>query len=847
MLPYFRPPDVAGLHRCFFEFRSQEVTQLVDRYRNYKRYRFNKYVPISERFPEPSVDGLKFRVSNSTTERLIGMQTAWDLPMGCEISFRFTSAEVLDCAVGGFAEVGVGFLKFDTSWWWTLDALKFSCRRRSGSLNDVQYTTIRGDIIPSSGHMSGVGEAFTVTARNTGYQLELHYIEFALDGITPIVSHIEVIPLPDIAESYPVTMYCRGVDATAEYILARTDIKELTQLPPFVLDTYDFPYNGVDGTDGTPYTFNLEQGTYLVEAWGAGQGTPEDAGRGGYASGRLIVSSGFPAYIYVGGTPSTSIGGWNGGGNSGIWGGSGGLGGLGASDIRLVKSATWNDPVSLRSRILVAGGGGRTTEAGDGGGLVGAWATHSPYSNIYQGAPGTQNAGGAGGRAYYGTTVATPVNFSMGELFADGYRFSHGGVNQPSRPEELTGWSYNEGSDILQSTINSNSYIGLVSSVVSDVYDLEVKLISSSADDDRMGMVLAFAVDAQGREHTLSAIRNNDSPTFTWAVIYNYLQPDSWLIAEGSHTVARRMPPTWSDVFPNGTKIWIERRDNLITTWTSQTGSDTPDMATQLVIDLTLDPRLAIFNQPCAIGFSCFSQANTRFIDIVSQTYTITYPNSGQDGGFGFGGAGGQSRLTSYGHGGAGGWYGSGGAGGADTGSFSTSGGSSFVSGHVGCLAIDFLENPAANSIHFSGIKFRETAIQPGIRSEEHGQVKFTKILVPTKLNIPDREQIYFYENPTEYLLPLGPLQLPQLSIYSQPHVAYIEDGTIELSAPAAPLGWVNLLYFLVDSTVEPMVFSDIVGDKWLTCFQSAMGKGRKVQGTTKSGYELKLPVLVVH
>ena len=224
MLPYFRPPDVAGLHRCYFEFRSQEVLQLVDRYRGYKRYRFNKYVPISERFPEPTVNGLVFGISSSVTERLIGMQTAWNLPAGCSLTFKFTNSTFTEQTLDGFAELGVGFRQFDSAWWWAVDALNFSCRRRTGTTNEVQYHTLRSTPILGSTHLSGIGTAFMITAKHTGTQLELHYTEYAADGITPVVSHVETQSIADPAEAYPVVMYCRGVGAVAQYELSQTEI-----------------------------------------------------------------------------------------------------------------------------------------------------------------------------------------------------------------------------------------------------------------------------------------------------------------------------------------------------------------------------------------------------------------------------------------------------------------------------------------------------------------------------------------------------------------------------------------------------------------------------------------------
>ena len=177
-------------------------------------------------------------------------------------------------------------------------------------------------------------------------------------------------------------------------------------------------------------------GTYKIEAWGA-QGGGSNGGKGGYSSGALKMVKGNSLYIYVGGRgPSnwsvTNVGGYNGGGYSGNHESGISYGGGGSTDIRLV-GGTWNNAVSLKSRIMVAGGGAGTTGnistiAGAGGGLIGGNGTSSTeYNNsqylplgstqteagyakgtIRQGSFGyavqsyTSGYGGGGGGGYYG-------------------------------------------------------------------------------------------------------------------------------------------------------------------------------------------------------------------------------------------------------------------------------------------------------------------------------------------------------------------------------------------------------------------------------------------------------------
>ncbi len=125
-------------------------------------------------------------------------------------------------------------------------------------------------------------------------------------------------------------------------------------------------------------------GDYLLEAWGANggdsktsNGVARTGGHGAYTSGTIHLEAGQTLYIYVGGRGSDGVncprptsprdgvfvlGGWNGGGmavsdtgwSNDDTSGSGG----GATDFRLVKGNTWDSFDSLKSRIMVAGGGG---------------------------------------------------------------------------------------------------------------------------------------------------------------------------------------------------------------------------------------------------------------------------------------------------------------------------------------------------------------------------------------------------------------------------------------------------------------------------------------------------------
>lgn len=148
---------------------------------------------------------------------------------------------------------------------------------------------------------------------------------------------------------------------------------------------YDYSYTG----DEQVFTVSVS-GTYKIELWGASGGNIDKylGGKGGYTAGKINLEKDNKLYIYVGGAGSDSdySGSYNGGGI--IFDGqiAYGRNGGGATDIRLVNGS-WDNFNSLKSRIMVAAGGGGANfrnvdvsygewygagNGGSGGGLIGS-------------------------------------------------------------------------------------------------------------------------------------------------------------------------------------------------------------------------------------------------------------------------------------------------------------------------------------------------------------------------------------------------------------------------------------------------------------------------------------------
>ncbi len=186
--------------------------------------------------------------------------------------------------------------------------------------------------------------------------------------------------------------------------------------------SFNFDYTGGNQEFTPPCN-----GTYEIELWGAGGYL---AGNGAYTKGTLNLNAGERTfYLYIGGKGGTLTGGYNGGGNSGTYVSSSNLCGVplntyngigsggGATDIRLVNGS-WNNFNSLKSRIIVAGGGGGSQYGsnyiiGNAGGLIGydAYEDYASYA-YYKSNGGTQTSGGASPVPY--NITPTPGTFGAG-------------------------------------------------------------------------------------------------------------------------------------------------------------------------------------------------------------------------------------------------------------------------------------------------------------------------------------------------------------------------------------------------------------------------------------------------
>jgi hypothetical protein len=192
------------------------------------------------------------------------------------------------------------------------------------------------------------------------------------------------------------------------------------------------PFPCSDSTDCTYYSVTLEAGRYDLEVWGAQGGNDTSypttifGGRGGYSKGTVQLNSKTTLYGYVGGSGTGST--------SGVT--YGATGGGGGTDIRL-QNGLWNDANGLKTRIIVAGGGGGRHGknyskingflGNDGGGTTAPTFTANDYTTT----GATQTSGGTS--TYSDAKTVVPGSFGFASPNTYSNTNSKGGYNGGAR------------------------------------------------------------------------------------------------------------------------------------------------------------------------------------------------------------------------------------------------------------------------------------------------------------------------------------------------------------------------------------------------------------------------------
>ena len=285
------------------------------------------------------------------------------------------------------------------------------------------------------------------------------------------------------------------------------------------------------------------------------------------------------------------------------------------------------------------------------------------------------------------TTLGAPVN--QQEVFNNWTRFSHwDGISRgndgvgstsgafPANASDTQAWVYDATTGDIVCTKNTDTLTGFVSQQKYEDYFYQTTLSSTAIDNDIISVVLAFVIDPDGTEHTITAVRltslqfnlvldagqhpYNDmvaaaytdaqmtayTPTTSWlgtpsawALVYNLGQSNAKVLANGDSTApalwvgdttANHSQTTGDDTLYawgdgnhdnstddgtsiNTTVVRVRRQGNGFEAWCSQWNQSDIDGATRLTLDLDSDPDLLRFKGKQSYGVSSMSQESARF------------------------------------------------------------------------------------------------------------------------------------------------------------------------------------------------------------------------------------------
>ena len=213
---------------------------------------------------------------------------------------------------------------------------------------------------------------------------------------------------------------------------------------------------------------------------------------------------------------------------------------------------------------------------------------------------------------------------SFEQVFNTWHRISHNTTEtQPALPAEISSWVYDTTTKSIVQPLNTSSLTGFISDEEVDVYNHEVILKSNNSDDDYIGVIIAFAVDGNGREYTLSASVDCGGVGTRWEITYNMSRSDRAKIVDGASKPIGTPSGGWA-AYPLGVRVRVERNGDIIKVWRSawSTTSNALVPATLLELDLKSDTRLAKFRGKSRYGYSSYSQANSTY-EIIEGVKTL--------------------------------------------------------------------------------------------------------------------------------------------------------------------------------------------------------------------------------
>ena len=204
------------------------------------------------------------------------------------------------------------------------------------------------------------------------------------------------------------------------------------------------------------------------------------------------------------------------------------------------------------------------------------------------------------------------------------------GFSDSADAGELNAFTYDADTDKIKNPRDTYSLVGFICPVAYDNYVLDVILRSDSTwQNDPMGLIVGYALDANGNTHTLSIMRNLWYPSYgtygavdvmvdynTVGVTFIKTQRAGLKWVDGSdaagamtNTNAPWSIKPWSQA-PNGCRLKVTRAGDTFTVETTQYDETTFVDAAKFSFTLNDHSALAQFKGPQRYGYAAISQDN---------------------------------------------------------------------------------------------------------------------------------------------------------------------------------------------------------------------------------------------
>ena len=215
------------------------------------------------------------------------------------------------------------------------------------------------------------------------------------------------------------------------------------------------------------------------------------------------------------------------------------------------------------------------------------------------------------------TQVISPP--SQADVFNSWDRFDGSGYYPGGTPPggQAADWTLQQNPTRIVQPTNTSYGGGFVSPEKYNDYVFSANVRSDAAgDNDTIGLIAAFTREGSINKTLVAArTKGGQNPSNHWGVFYTENGPwdPTWMIAESNMT-AGSTSGSWS---PDYTRIKVIRQGNIITFYsTNWNDTDNYQISSEIVVDLSSDPRLSVFMDESAYGYYSHSQGGSTYFDV---------------------------------------------------------------------------------------------------------------------------------------------------------------------------------------------------------------------------------------